>query len=868
MHNYGGRDATLHCGRFAISHCDSFYVATGWHLYGAYAISEGCGRLFSVRNKHAILPIVVAAMVLPFTCVAYTAAQATSVSPVPGSVAQGRVKITGKISDNENKPVEFATVRVGGTAIGANSNLKGDYSLSFAPRDTVELIFSCIGYKTVSHKLVRPRGDLQLNVRLFPADMELNEVEVLGFRKNINGMQSFDTKSFKLSPDVSGGSVEAMISTMPGVHSSNELSSQYSVRGGTFDENSVYINGTEIYRPQLLRSGQQEGLSIINPDMVGSLQFSSGGFPARYADKMSSALDITYRDPETFEGKVSASLMGATLALGQSSRKFSQLHGVRFKKNNSLLSSLETRGEYDPTYFDYQTNLYYKPSDKFVVNVLGNISLNNYNFTPANRETSFGTLQDVKRFKVYFDGSEQDRFETYLSSVSLLYKHSRNSNIMVGASGFLTNELVSYDISGEYWLNQAGTGGAEGVGGELGVGKYMEHARNRLKGSVIRLFAKGETAVGRHHLSAGMDLSRENFRDRTKEWEWRDSAGYSLPTHPPGVHVIYNQISRQELSTARIAAYAEDAVRISTDRGYWTLNGGVRLSYWDFNNEILISPRVNCSFTPDGSQLTLRGAAGVYYQTPFYKEFRMVAQDEDRNRIVTLNRDIRSPRSLQFIAGTDLPFRAGGRPFKFTGELFYKNMTNLISYEYDNLKVAYSGVNDSQGYAAGVDMKLFGQFVEGTDSWISLSLMKTNQRLDGKNVPLPSDQRYSLSIYFTDYFPKYPKIKFSLRGLLSDGLTMTAPRVKRSDSYFRAPAYKRMDCGLSYEIVGGEKRGVIKRDIWRHFKSVVVGLDCFNLLDISNVSGYYWVTDVNGIQYAVPNYLTRRQLNLRFSAEF
>lgn len=804
-------------------------------------------------------------MVIPFTCVAQARSAKGETVRTP---QKGSVKVAGKITDNENKPVEFATVRVAGTAIGTNTGLKGDYSLSFAPRDTVELVFSCIGYRTVSHKLVKPKGELNLNVRLFPADMELNEVEVLGFRKNINGMQSFDTESFKLSPDVSGGSVEAMISTMPGVHSSNELSSQYSVRGGTFDENSVYINGIEIYRPQLLRAGQQEGLSIINPDMVGSLQFSSGGFPARYSDKMSSALDITYRDPEAVEGRVAGSLMGGSLALGHSSKKFSQLHGVRFKKNNSLLSSMETKGEYDPSYFDYQANLNLKPTDKLVVNFLGNISLNSYMFRPVNRETSFGTLQDVKQFKVYFDGSENDLFETYLGSMSVLYKHSRNTNLMLGASGFLTNELVSYDISGEYWLNQAGTGGEQGVGGELGVGKYMEHSRNRLKASVLRLFAKGETKIGRHHISGGVDFSRENFRDRTNEWEWRDSAGYSLPTAPPGVHLIYNLSSHHDLATNRLAFYAEDALRFDTEAGLLAVNGGVRISHWDFNRETLVSPRVNASFTPDGSALTLRGACGIYYQAPFYKEFRSVVSDEAGNRSVVLNRDIKSPCSLQFIAGADLPFRAGNRPFKFSSEIFYKHLTNQISYEYDNLKVSYSGANDSRGYAAGIDMKLFGQFVEGTDSWISLSLMKTNQVLDGKNVPLPSDQRYSFSMYFTDYFPKYPKMKFSLRGLLSDGLTMTAPHVSRSVSYFRAPAYKRLDCGLSYEVVGGERKGVIKRDIWRHFKSVVVGFDCFNLLDISNVSGYYWVTDVNNIQYAVPNYLTRRQLNLRFSAEF
>ncbi len=491
------------------------------------------------------------------------------------SLFSENVKISGKIVDNEDKPVEFATIRVAGTAIGTNSDLKGQYSLSVARKDTLELIYSCIGFKTVNHKLINPKGDLTLNVRMYPNDVELKELEVLGFKNNINGMQSFNTESFKLSPDVSGGSVEAMISTMPGVNSSNELSSQYSVRGGSFDENSVYINGIEIYRPQLVRAGQQEGLSIINPDMVGNLKFSSGGFPARYDDKMSSALDITYREPEAFEGAVSASLMGASLTIGQNSGKFSQLHGLRFKKNNSLLSSMDTKGEYDPTYFDYQTNLNLKPNERWTFNFLGNISLNHYNFTPHDRETTFGTAQDVKHFKVYFDGRERDKFETFLGSVSALYRHNRATSFMIGASGFLTNELVSYDISGEYWLNQAGTSGSEGIGGELGVGKYMEHSRNRLKASVFRLFIKGETRIKGNHISYGVDYRRESFRDRTKEWEWRDSAGYSLPTLPDGVHLVYNLSSNHNLAANRISAYAEDAYYIDTDKAYMTVNGEI-----------------------------------------------------------------------------------------------------------------------------------------------------------------------------------------------------------------------------------------------------------------------------------------------------
>lgn len=778
------------------------------------------------------------------------------------------VKIRGKVIDREQKPIEFATVQIKGTAIGTNTNLKGNYELSVVKKDTIEVVFSCIGYHRVTKRLIDAKGDVTLNATLDSDETELAEVEVTGFRQNINGMQTIDKESFKNSPDVSGGSVESMIQTMAGVNSSNEMSSQYSVRGGSFDENSVYINGVEIYRPQLVRSGQQEGLSIINPDLVGNIRFSTGGFPARYSDKMSSVLDITYREPEALEGAVSLSLMGGSISFGQNTSKFSQLHGVRLKKNNSLLSSLETRGEYDPLFFDYQTNITYKPIKKLTFNILGNISLNHFNFKPADRETTFGTASDTKSFKVYFDGEERDKFETYLGSFTTNYELNRANSFALSLAAFQSNEFVSYDISGEYWLNQAGAGGEDAVGGELGVGKYMEHSRNRLRASVFQVALRGRSAIRRNNLTYGIVFQNEKFHDRTKEWEWRDSAGFSLPTQPEGVHLYYNLTSRQNLSTNRLAFFAEDAISFDTPKAYITLNAGLRIAYWDFNKEFLVSPRVNVNLVPTGyNRWNYRLAVGMYYQSPFYKEFRMAQTDELGNTYITLNKDIKSPRSIQVILATDFTFRMMNRPFKLTGEAYYKNLSNLISYEYDNLKINYSGQNDSKGYIMGVDFKLFGQFVPGSDSWITFSLMKTQQTLNGVKVPLPSDQRYSVGIYFTDYFPKFPKLRFSLRGVLSDGLTMTAPHISRDKTYFRAPAYKRVDVGISYQIIGAPTDKARPTNFWRHFKNVTVGLDCFNLFDMTNVSSYYWVTDVNNLQYAVPNYLTRRQLNIRLLVE-
>ncbi len=789
------------------------------------------------------------------------------------SQLNAQIKISGKVVDDDDNPIELATVRVAGTALGVNTDLKGMYSLSIAQRDTVDIVFSCIGYSDVKRKLVEPKGQITLNVRLYRVSKELAELQVTEFKKQTTSMQTIDGKAYKLSPDVSGGSVESLISTMAGVSSKNEMSSQYMVRGGTYDENSVYINGIEVYRPLLVTSGQQEGLSIINPDMVGNIAFSTGGFSAEYGDKMSSVLDITYRDPEKLEGAVALSLMGGSISFGQSSKKFSQLHGFRYKRNTTLLGSLETKGEYDPQFFDYQTILNYKITDKFKVSFLGNIALNNYRFVPKNRTTSFGTITNAKQFKVYFDGQEKDRFETYFGALSLNYRHSKSTDFTFLASGYLTNELVAYDISGEYWLDEAGTNGDSSgddvIGGELGVGKYHEHARNRLKASVLSFSLKGNTSINKNNLSYGLLMQRENIYDRSREWELRDSAGYSLPHTGNGVDVIYNMTSRHDISSTRFAFFAQDSYKHLSGAGLFIFNGGIRLSYWDFNKEFLFSPRISVGFVPAANdRFSLRLASGIYYQSPFYKEYLESVTDENGNSHYVANKNIKSQRSIQVIFGGDYTFRALNRPFKLSAELYYKNLSNLIPYEIDNLKVVYSGRNESKGFVAGIDFKFFGQFVPGTDSWISFSLMKTQEDLNGVKVPRPTDQRYSFALYFQDYFPKFPKIKFSLRAIFSDGLPTTSPRSTRDVAYFRTPAYKRVDIGASYQLVGGSPDGIRPNNFFRHFKSIWLGIDVFNLFDMANVSNYYWVTDVNSIQYAVPNYLTSRQINVRLSFDF
>ncbi len=587
--------------------------------------------------------------------------------------AKGPVKISGVVTDSENEPLEFVTVKIKGTAIGTITEAGGRYSLTAPEADTIRVIFSCIGFEESKRRLIDASGEVTLNVKMSPASYALGGIEVSDYRKQTSGMQTIDNGSYRLSPDVSGGSVESLLTTMAGVSAANEMSNSYSVRGGSYDENSVYINGIEVYRPQLVSSGQQEGLSIINPDMVGAIGFSTGGFDASYADRMSSVLDIAYRQPEAFEGSVAVSLMGASAAIGSSSRNFSQLHGIRYKQNASLLGSLEEKGDYDPRFFDYQTSMTYAFSPKVKLSVLGNVAVNNYKFIPHTRTTKFGTSTDAKEFTVYFDGMEKDRFETYFGAATLSYKPSKKTEFALQASGFFTNELVSYDISGEYWLDQAGAGDADngGVGGELGVGRYHEHARNRFKASVVDIALKGATGIRGHNLNYGLGFKHETVFDRAREWELRDSAGFSLPADPDAVRVIYNLSSRNDLASNRFSAFVRDSYRFESSAGFFNIDAGVRFSYWDYNKEFLVSPRASVGFVPQSmSRLALRFATGLYYQTPFFKELRLPHTDAEGNEIITLNSSIKSQRSFQLILGADYTFRAFGRPFKLSGEAY------------------------------------------------------------------------------------------------------------------------------------------------------------------------------------------------------
>ena len=773
--------------------------------------------------------------------------------------AQRRARIFGQVKDDTGAPIELATVRVASQNVMTLTNLRGEYSLWVETADSVRVIYSMIGYETRRRLLRQPVDSVRLDVVLPLYEKgTLGTAVVTGQGVQTGTTQRITKPDTHFQPSTTGNGIEEIIATQAGVSTHNELSSQYNVRGGSFDENCVYLNGVEVYRPLLVRSGQQEGLSVINPDMTERIDFSTGGFEARYGDRMSSVLDITYKRPEAFEASASASMLGASTYLGWGNRRVSFMTSVRYKTTKSLMGTTDTKAEYEPKYLDYQAYFSYRPNQRWSFEVLGNYSDNQYKFRPESRETSFGTMNDAKKFKVYFDGGENDLFRTLFGAATLTRHFGPNTYLALQGSAFKTRERETYDIQGEYWLSEA-TGQEQ-----LGVGTYMEHARNRLEATVGLRF---RTKLNAHTLQAGLNWTSESVKENAREWEMRDSMGYSLPTDPQTMRLIYSQRSSTDIQTVRFAAFVQDSWRFKTAMGLFNFTYGVRLSHWDWNDETLFSPRASLGLLPAFSDnWTFRFATGVYYQAPFYKELKDTTLVNGLST-VRLNREIRSQRSIHFVAGADYTFRMAGRPYKFTAEAYYKALSNLIPYSVDNVRIVYYGRNVAKGYAAGVDFKLYGEFVPGTDSWLTLSLMRTKEQIDGVWIPRPTDQRYNLSLYFTDYFPGTTRWRFTLKAAWADGLPFTAPRTERTSRMWRPSAYKRVDMGASYRLVNNEDRH-LSSGLLRWVRNVWVGADCFNLLGIDNVNSYYWVTDITNRQYAVPNYLTGRLLNLRLHVDF
>jgi len=707
--------------------------------------------------------------------------------------------------------------------------------------------------------------------------IKLDEVEIRGTIKQTSPTETLSTGDLRHIPGSPG--IEGLLTTQAGVNNSNELSSQYSVRGGSYDENIVYVNDIEIYRPLLVRSGQQEGLSFINPDLVQSVAFSTGGFEARYGDKMSSVLDVTYKKPKAFEASIAASLLGASAYVGSKGKRFTQIHGVRYKTSRYLLGTLDEAGEYNPNFIDYQTYLTFAFSQKWEMTFLGNFSQNKYEFRPEDRQTTFGTFEEQINFRVYFDGREEDLFRTSFGAFALNYKPNKDITLGIVASAFNTNEDETYDITGAYLLSdvEEDENGKKKAGETLGAGAYHEHARNKLKATVMNIGHRGDWRIGKHNIKWGASVQQELIDDKVREWEMRDSAGYSIANaafrKENQLNLYGNLTGQQTLETYRIQGFLQDSYKWRWKAGTLTAIAGVRANYWSFNDEFLISPRASLAYVPLDKEgfdkdYAFRFATGIYYQSPFYKELRYSVMDDFGNNTVALNENIRAQQNIHFVLGADRYFKVWTRPFKFTTEIYYKLAPRLTPYVVDNVRIRYLSKEVSKGYTTGIDFKLFGELVPGTDSWVGFSLMSSKEDVKGDGhgyIPRPTEQRYSFSMFFQDYFPNHPEYKVHLKFVWADGLPFGPPNSERHQATFRTPPYRRVDIGASWLLAGENSKIIRKVNV---LKNIWLTLEIFNLFDTKNVNSYYWVSDVSGREFAVPNYLTSRRINFKIAVDF
>ena len=792
------------------------------------------------------------------------------------------VRIFGYVLDSDNRGIDLANVFVEGTTTGTTTNQNGYYDLLVEMGDTITMVYSMIGYETIRQQLYTSNQVLGVNVVLPTNEEMLSEITVRGIQRQTGTMERTDVGVARLMPDATGGGIENLLITFAGVRQNNEMSSQYNVRGGTYDENSVYVNGLEVYRPLLIRSGQQEGLSFANTDMVESLDFSAGGFDAMYGDKMSSVLDIRYKRPERLESRLNISLLGASAYIGWGDSLQSQMHGIRYKTSKYMLGALDTKGNYKPNFLDYQTQMTWKVGKlrEWDITVLGNISQNSYVFEPDSSETSSGTMENPITKTIYYEGQEKDMFRTAFAALSAHGKLSKEVNIGLDLTGFYTHERENYDIHSELILSRGKTeSGADSnndINQEIigptdkqdliGTGEFHEHARNKLQASMVTLAHTGEWKRGENTLKWGISGQVEMIKDQISEWEWRDSLGYSLPNADKEMELYYAMKGTTQMFSGRLQAYAQNTYCWSTQQGKVFLTAGMRMNWWSFTNEVLPSPRVSVVWMPGWKRdFTFRVATGVYYQAPFYKELRQTVLDDKGVYRIHLNDQLKAQRSYQLVMGTDYYFRAWGRPFKFTAEAYGKYIDRMESYTVDNVRVRYSGINDSEGYALGLDLKLFGELAPGADSWISFSTMRSRMRFtDDKHnlgwIPTPQEQRYNLTLYFQDYLPQYPQYRLHLKFIWNEGLPFGYPRNEAMRYLGHMGDYRRIDIGASRTFSASTDKWMKKS---KHVDSWSIQLDIFNLVGWNNVNSYYWVTAADGQQWSTPNYLTGRMFNLK-----
>lgn len=781
--------------------------------------------------------------------------------------------VSGRVIDEFQFPLMDVEVTNGSETVYTDTN--GKYSLNVEAGTDVTLHFEQEGRVSYTETVHLNAGENRdIHVMMAPDTQSVLLGEAVIFQKVVDkplNSISFDPRTMETNIGITGGVIE-MIGSLPSVSVGSELTSQYRVRGGNYDENLIYVNGIEIYKPQLIRSGEQEGLGFVNPTMTDAVNFSAGGWESKYGDKMSSVLDIIYKRPKSFEGTFEASLMGGGLTLGTASKnkKFSAIIGGRYQNRNLVLNTLDSNSDLNPVYYDVQANLNYRFNSKWDISFLGAKTDSKFEMKPRDRETKFGTLDNPMSLKVFYDGNEEDRFATETASLSLHHKPNSKLDLVVDAFGFHSKEQEYFDIYGAYLINELdGDGNAIST---YDIGSQIDHARNNLDALVMGIQHRGKYKFDiNSDIEWGLKFQREDIRDMLSEWQYLDSTGYSIPNvyHPGELDngdliLNYSVHAKNKLESNRYAAYAQYTKKFFWGKSKVLVNGGVRATYWDFNEEWNISPRAQIAIKPDWkkTEMTFRFNTGLYYQPPFYREIRDLNGD--------LNKDVKAQQSIHFILGNDYEFKMWSRNFKMTTEAYYKIFNDLNPYFVDNVRIRYTADNNSKGYGYGLDFRLFGQFVEGVDSWLSLSYARAYQNIDHRgDIPLPTDPRFKASIFFQDYMPILPSFKVNVNLVYASGLPNGAPPMTDPYDYTSyLTDYKRVDIGFIKEIINQDDLKA-KGNFWGKFKELSIGLDVFNIFDIRNEISNTWVRDVNSSRiYGVPNRLTGRFLNAKIRMKF
>ena len=801
------------------------------------------------------------------------------------SFAQNTTILKGIVTNKQNQPIKNVAVKYNNK--GTVTNAKGYYEIAIPIRKTITVVFSHVSYIKQTKKItLRSRSVLSYSPILIAVNEALNEVIINTNTNNAKGIKAIDVVKVKRLPGANAG-VENLLMTLPGVNNNNELSTQYNVRGGNFDENLVYVNGIEVYRPFLVRSGQQEGLSFINPNMVQNIHFSAGGFQAKYGDKLSSVLDITYKKPTTFKTQVALSLVGGSATIeGQTkNKKGNAIVGLRHRNNSLFVNGKQIETNYNPSFTDLQTFASYQVNDKLNVDFLGNFSINNYNYTPISRKTRFGTLVDPIELIVFYSGQEKDKYITSFGALKTVYKLNNNITLNATASLYNTQEEEYFDILASYNLGEVDSNlGSENFGKvefSTGIGSQLNHARNDLDALIANLQLKGIYKKDENQVEIGIKYQVEDIKDRIIEWEVIDSVGFAVrPPHHSINNQPYNPYrgelkpyqsirATNTVTINRVSGFAQFSRKDFWNEHQVWYNIGARFQNWSVKangttkeGHFIFSPRAQFAIKPDWEKdLLFRISGGLYYQPPFYKELR--------DNLGAIHPEVKAQQSIHAVFGSDYSFTLWNRPFKLTTEIYYKHLSNVNPYTVDNVRIRYQAKNNATAYAAGIDIRLNGEFVPGNESWISLGLLKTQENIDGKGfIARPTDQRFKLGILFQDYVPNLPDLKAYLNLVYNSGVPGGSPSY--ADVYQfqnRLGAYKRADLGVSYIFVDANKKAT---NNWlQNVKELTAGLELFNLFDINNSSTNTWVRDVySKTMYGIPNYMTGRVLNFKIGLQF